>query len=859
MSELFDAIDALIAGQSPLPSPAERERLRKAHGLSQEQVAKALKVRRATVVNWESGKTDPRPPQREAYAHFLNELAKLYPPPETPPAPEAGPSAAPTPILAPTPETAPGVAPAAHPAPEAAPASAAAPEAALASSPAPAAAPTPGTPAPSLASEAAPGPVSGPAAASPLASAAGPTPEAAPAPALGLDPASAPASASASASAAAPTPETAPGVAPAAHPAPEAAPGVAPRPAPEAPPASEVAHPAPPADAPVSPPAAPAVPPPSGESGPPAGGTAASSRPAPRRATRQATGRAAARKSPATPPPAAEPRFAHGPLAVVDGDGTAYCTGGLVLECPLKDVPTLVTWALAEAQLGAPRLHRNGKDADPLLVLTTSAAERLGLPAELTDRRNLRLPEDHKVVKQIAKAQWQLTRRGFGPWATVYRPVQGGRRHCVRFAVLPWGALDSRAWGSADRFAPAELARVLGDYATRVITPRGTTAVTGLELMTALRPPTRAVKDEATGAWVSGPQPGSLTAPVDPAPPEAPDEHPVVAQLYPRGHQRTPADILDEEAYDWIRDPELLTDAECAHTHAVGIDVNMAFAAAANRLTVGLGAPEHIKAPAFDKALPGSWLADLSHIDLDPRLPNPFTPHGNRPEGPAWYATPTVAYAVELGHDVRPVEAWVRPETGPYLDAWYTRLRDAYMATMELLGVVSGMSPPDYLAAMERHKRADPGQAAVLSAIKATVKGGIGKLRERPQGARYRPGERWPALERPTWRPDIRAAVISTARVNMHRKMRKLADAGLFPVAVLSDCVVYLSDGPSPLDFLPHTPDGKPLPGGFRLGVSPGMVKHEGTQEFLWAAQLLDEGHNPARHIKGTDAALDGE
>lgn len=40
--------------------------------------------------------------------------------------------------------------------------------------------------------------------------------------------------------------------------------------------------------------------------------------------------------------------------------------------------------------------------------------------------------------------------------------------------------------------------------------------------------------------------------------------------------------------------------------------------------------------------------------------------------------------------------------------------------------------------------------AAVLAAIKATVKGGAGKLREHPQGACYRDGERWPALERPT-------------------------------------------------------------------------------------------------------------
>jgi DNA-binding XRE family transcriptional regulator len=576
---------------------------------------------------------------------------------------------------------------------------------------------------------------------------------------------------------------------------------------------------------------------------------------------RQQAAPAAPRKpvtAPATPAPV-DPRFANGPLAVLDGDGTAYCAGGLVLRCPATDVPSLVEWTLTEAKLGAPRLHRNGKDADPLIVLTARAAEALGLPAALEDRRALRLPPDHKVVRQIARAKWQLTRRGFGPWARVYRPAQDGRRQCVQLAVLPWGALDTRSWGDAERLPPPELAQVLADYAHRVITPRGSTAVSGLELMTALRPPTRAVKDPATGAWVPGPNPGSLTRPVDPAPPEAPDEHPVVASRFPRGHRRTPDEVLDEEAFEWIRDPQLLTDAECARKFAVGIDVNMAFAAAANRLNVGLGPAVHARAPQFEKALPGSWLVDLSHIGLDPRLPNPFTPDGTRPEGPAWYATPTVAYAAELGHDVSPLEAYVRPEHGAYLDAWYTRLRDAYMTTMAELGVVSGMPEADFLAAMEHHKQADPARAAVLSAVKATVKGGIGKLRERPQGAGYRPGEPWPALDRPTWRPDIRAAVIATARVNMHRKMVRFAAAGLFPVAVLSDCAVYLSDGPGPLDFLPRTPEGKPLPGGFRLGVSPGMVKHEGTQSLLWAVELLEDGHNPARHIKGGDAALDGE
>ncbi|WP_443063010.1 helix-turn-helix domain-containing protein (plasmid) [Streptomyces sp. NBC_00440] len=81
MSELFDAVDALVA--SVLPPPEERKRLRVAHGLTLEQVAGALKVRRATVSVWESSKnkTEPRGPDREAYARLLNQLAELYPAP----------------------------------------------------------------------------------------------------------------------------------------------------------------------------------------------------------------------------------------------------------------------------------------------------------------------------------------------------------------------------------------------------------------------------------------------------------------------------------------------------------------------------------------------------------------------------------------------------------------------------------------------------------------------------------------------------------------------------------------------------------------------------------------------------------
>ncbi|MFI2429840.1 telomere-associated protein Tap [Streptomyces sp. NPDC018955] len=744
MSELFDAVDALVASRAPLPPAQERKRLRQAHGLTLDEVAAALKVRRATVSGWESVKktTEPRGPEREAYARLLNRLADLYP---TPPAPEGA------------------VAPAA---------------------------PAAFTAAPAL--EEAQPPASGPV--SDAASATGNT----------------------------------------------------------------RITPAPPPPVPA------AAPPPARTTG----STSASRRPSAKKAAPTRT-----------PAGGTDPRFENGPLAVVDvdtgGQVLAYCTGGLVLDVPAKSLPSLMEWTLKEARLGQPRLSGPGKDADPLIVLTEAALERYGLPVTLTDqeRRAGRIPEGHKAIKQLARAEWKLTKRGFGPWARIYRPATGSQRACVQLCVPSWHALDARHWGEAAQLPPADLARVLGVYASRVLTPRGSTAVTGLELMTALHPPTRASGPDTTGERHSEHNPGSLGKdPVDCAPCEAPDGHPLLKDL-PRFHVRGPAEKLFEEAYDWARP---MTDAECTLPHLVGIDVNMAFAAGANGLVVGLGAPAHVTNPVFDPKLPGSWLVDLSHVDLSKvkagrdtwveldasLLPSPFTPKGERPEGPAWYATPTVAYAVELGYEVRPVEAYVRYDNGRYLDGWYQRLRDAYLATMADLGIRPDMAPADFLAAMDGYKKRDPQLAIVVSAIKATVKGGLGKLRERPRGEGWRPGQPWRALSRPTWRPDIRAAVISRTRINLHRKIVKhAAFTGQYPVAILSDCVVYATDGTGPLDFLPYR-EGRPLPGGFKLGVNPGLVKHEGTQSVLWGEEVRDRFGTPdlnlARYIKdGTVTDVD--
>ncbi|MFF3393704.1 sigma factor-like helix-turn-helix DNA-binding protein [Streptomyces sp. NPDC002669] len=59
------------AAAHPLPSPKERRRLREAKSLSEEQVATAVGVTRATVRSWETGRSSPRGRKREAYARLI--------------------------------------------------------------------------------------------------------------------------------------------------------------------------------------------------------------------------------------------------------------------------------------------------------------------------------------------------------------------------------------------------------------------------------------------------------------------------------------------------------------------------------------------------------------------------------------------------------------------------------------------------------------------------------------------------------------------------------------------------------------------------------------------------------------------
>ncbi|MEU7701684.1 sigma factor-like helix-turn-helix DNA-binding protein [Streptomyces sp. NPDC015492] len=88
------------ASSATLPTPKERRRLREALALSEEQVAEAMGVTKATVRSWETGRSTPRGRKREAYAKLLGtsgpaDASAPSPPPDGPDEPEqprSGPS-----------------------------------------------------------------------------------------------------------------------------------------------------------------------------------------------------------------------------------------------------------------------------------------------------------------------------------------------------------------------------------------------------------------------------------------------------------------------------------------------------------------------------------------------------------------------------------------------------------------------------------------------------------------------------------------------------------------------------------------------------------------------------------------------
>lgn len=79
MSDLFEAVDALLARPDVMPPPEIRAQLRKADGLTQEEVAAVFGVTRVAFHRWETGVAKPRRRHLDAYVRLLRGWAAKHP------------------------------------------------------------------------------------------------------------------------------------------------------------------------------------------------------------------------------------------------------------------------------------------------------------------------------------------------------------------------------------------------------------------------------------------------------------------------------------------------------------------------------------------------------------------------------------------------------------------------------------------------------------------------------------------------------------------------------------------------------------------------------------------------------------
>ncbi len=533
-------------------------------------------------------------------------------------------------------------------------------------------------------------------------------------------------------------------------------------------------------------------------------------------------------------PPLKARGISDGPLAVLEAGPSgliAHLADGRTRTCRADDLHGLLAWAV-NTPLGAAPVRREALPPGPLLVLTTTARARLALPADLPDPPARHPRSDHPLLQQARAIGWQSDADGLGPWTRLHPSTGDPACDSIRLAVTDWGALHHDTWNLPEQLTPGELAAALGQYTSLVRTPLGPPGACGHQLMRDLRPP--AHRHRATGDLLTEGVRGALTLPVDPAPCEAPPGHQLALH-------RAEQDALADTDINWWRHP---SPDEADRAYVVCLAVNLFHLAGSNEIRVADGPARHAHHPPFNPKQPGSWLVDLPAAARHPLLPAAFASTGL-----AWHTTPAVAYAaMRMGAtQIRPVQGWLRPgPTGPYLAPWYDRLRLARLAVLERLGITAAMDTPDLLDALAGLPQADPLQRALLHALHATALDALAVLAQPPGAPGQAAPAAWPSPKDPTWRPDLRAAVIANARANLHRKLARTSRSGYFPLAIADGHIVYATRTPH-LTEITDTPFSD-----FRIGISPGHVLPVAVRPLTWYTDRCAEKTNPAQLLKDT-------
>jgi hypothetical protein len=528
-----------------------------------------------------------------------------------------------------------------------------------------------------------------------------------------------------------------------------------------------------------------------------------------------------------------------------------------------KKLTDWFAWLGTGLPLRVDRVHDAGRNGDGSVCLSAAALKMLGLPAVLpaTDKARAQL---HKKLLTAAASVGMEMSEELGPTVHVFRRKgsPGGPKTSVRIVMTPWLGQGTDKQKATNEQA-ARLARSsggqpdAGTLARRIrafvadlgVAPGSTPATTGMLLLDAVRPRVQWVQDEESGEWTPQSRDGALPSGDTTVPPAAGARHPHTRALA----EKREAVCQEEDFKFWARP---LTDAEKAQFYAVVVDACASYLSVTESLRLPAGPLQYCTNPAWDPKTAGLWWCDFTGVAVDEPLPHPATFHGEAPQGPGWYATPTVAYMVtEYGYDPASItDAYLSSHTVPLLKEWTGRLRTGYKRTYADLGLFDGQDPQDFLDAYAAHKQTRDDQQTTDSLLLATLykevyKGGIGKWTDSARTS-IDDDEVWLEKVVASWhyRPELRFHVIAAARIAAHRRMRKTYKlTGRAPFAVNVDACFYAAAEPTPLELLVFTDTGKPVPGTVRLGIAPGSYKHESSIPMEAVESAMEAGDHPAR------------
>ena len=445
-------------------------------------------------------------------------------------------------------------------------------------------------------------------------------------------------------------------------------------------------------------------------------------------------------KAPARP--AAQPDGAFSaPAAVLHTDGVWLADGTrLDLPDPLRHVGQLAA-LVPQLRLGTQVTNWRAEPGQIWVtgeMLTSLGVDVAALPNDPSKRGEAirELTRGSELVTAAIADGWELggaTRDCLGAWTRVWH----GDTRGVWVALLPAMNDDpGEIPVLAGDPSPATLARRLSLFAGALRAPWAMSpSSTGFDLMISLR-----AKDRER-----------LFSPREPVPP---------ARI----------NTLEQDL-NWSRVPSE-QERTCRYLHAY--DRGGSYAAGIAGLELGIGeAQHHPQGRAFDPKLPGYWKVEAPPSG-DWRMPHPLVPRGAVPDRAMWVTTPTLQLAVELGHEVPVLAAYVWPEHTRVLDPWYERVRDARTAL----------------------DQDDVDAQAARDLLKVVYTRTIGML-----------GSEEYMRNRPGYAPDRRHHIVAKSRANILRRIAQIGrDSDRWPVAVTADTVLYLSDDPDPVSAWPGKP-----------------------------------------------------